>query len=194
MSIHRLLAVPLLALAAGCSTTWPVETFEAPGADLAARRTFMWSGGELGTVAAVDPSLAAQTDAHIRQAVVTGLTQRGYTEVTDSKSAEMLVSYQVVGTRKVVSSQRPRFGAPLPDDVLMQSNPPPPAASELPRERTVSEGSVLVFVEDPTGEHLLWRGMISAETRTSSRKNAADTVAEMARYIVAEFPARTAPR
>jgi hypothetical protein len=194
MTLHRWLAIPLLALAAGCSTTWQVDTFEAPGANLAERRTFMWSGGELGTVVAVDPSVATQTDEHIRQVVVTGLTQKGYTEVTDAKSAEMLVSYQVVGTRKVVSSQRPRFSAPLPDDVLMQSNPPPPAASELPRERTVRDGSVLIFVEDPTGEQLLWRGMITAETRTSGTEDTIHTATEMARDIVAGFPARTAPR
>jgi hypothetical protein len=193
MRLNRWLAVPLLAILAGCSTTWQVESYEAPGAKLSDRRTFMWGGGELGTVAAVDPSVATSTDQHIREAVVTGFTQKGYTEVTDAKSAEMVVSYQVVGTRKVVTAQRPRFSAPLPDDVLMQSNPQPPAASELPREQTVRDGSVLVFVEDPTGQQLLWRGMITAETRAASNDAAINTAQEMARDIVATFPQRTAP-
>jgi hypothetical protein len=114
--------------------------------------------------------------------------------VSDAKSAEMLVGYQVVGTRKVITTQRPRFSAPLPDDVLMQSNPPPPAASELPREQTVRDGSVIVFVSDAATEQLIWRGMITAETRSSSTESAIHTSTEMARNIVSEFPQRTAPR
>jgi Domain of unknown function (DUF4136) len=194
MASYRWFAVCLLALAAGCASTWPVDSFEAPGADLAARRTFMWTGGELGTVVDVDPSVAAETDQHIRAAVVTGLTQKGYTEVSDEKSAQMLVSYQVVGTRKIITSKRPRFTAPLPDSVLMQSNAPPPAASEMPREQTVRDGSVIVFVSDGATSQLLWRGMVTAETRASSNRSAIDTAAEMARDIVDTFPSRTGSR
>jgi hypothetical protein len=194
MASNRWFAVCLLALAAGCASTWPVDSFEAPGADLAARRTFMWTGGELGTVVDVDPSVAAETDQHIRAAVVAGLTEKGYTEVSDEKSAEMLVSYQVVGTRKIITSKRPRFTAPLPDSVLMQSNAPPPAASEMPREQTVRDGSVIVFVSDGTTSQLLWRGMVTAQTRASSNRSAIDTAAEMARDIVDTFPSRTASR
>jgi hypothetical protein len=182
----------LLSLAAGCATTWQVESYEAPGANLAGRRTFMWTGGELGTVAAVDPAVVSATDQHIREVVVAGLVRKGYSEVSDAKSAEMLVSYQVAGTRRFVTSQRPRFGAPLPDDVLMTSNPPPPAASELPRERSFRDGTVIVFVDDPASESLIWRGMITAETRSSSSEGTIHTAAEMASDIVEEFPQRGA--
>ena len=194
MGACRWFAVSLLTLAAGCSSTWPVDSFEAPGADLAARRTFMWTGGELGTVTEVDPGVAAEADQHIRAAVVTGLAQKGYTEVSDEKSAQMLVSYKVVGTRKIITSKRPRFTAPLPDSVLMQSNPPPPAASEMPREQTVRDGSVILFVSDAATSQLIWRGMVTAETRVSSTRSAIDTAAEMARDIVDSFPSRTASR
>ena len=192
MSPYRWLAGPLLALAAGCASTWQVDTFEAPGANIAGKRTFAWAGGELGTVAAVDPMVAASTDQHIRDAVVAGLVRKGYTQVADVRSADMLVSYQVVGSRRVVSSERPRFNAPPPDDVLMQSNPQPPAASELPRERTVRDGTVVVFVDEPGTERLLWRGEITAETRPTSRENAIHTAADMASAIVEKFPQRVA--
>jgi len=199
MTAHRWISAPLAAAAAalwlvasGCATTWQVDTYEPAGGGLAGKRTFAWTGGELGTVAAVDPTVAASTDLHVRGAVVAGLVRKGYTEVADARSADMLVSYQVVGSRKVVTSERPRFNAPPPDDVLMQSNPQPPAASELPRERTVRDGTVVVFVDEPGTERLLWRGEITAETRPTSRENAMHTAAEMATAIVEEFPQRTA--
>ena len=199
MTAHRWISVPLAAVAAalllvasGCETTWPVDIYEPAGAGLAGKRTFAWTGGELGTVAAVDPTVAASTELHVRDAVVATLARKGYTQVTDARSADMLVSYQVVGSRKVVTSERPRFNAPPPDDVLMQSNPQPPAASELPRERTVRDGTVVVFVDEPGTERLLWRGEITAETRPTSRENAMHTAAEMATAIVEEFPQRTA--
>ena len=191
MKPHRRIAALLLALAAGCATTWDVDTYEAPGSALTARRSFAWTGGELGTVSEVHPSVVSATDQHIREVVVAGLLRKGYQEATDAKSAEMLVSYQVAGTRKYVTSTAPRFNAPNPDDVLMTSNPQPPAASELPRERRVTEGSVIIFVDEPATGQIIWRGAITAETRSSSSEQAVHTAAEMAADIVESFQARS---
>lgn len=189
----RWLAVPALALAAACaSSTWPVDHYETPGANLAGRSTFAWMGGELGSVQAISPSVAASTDQHVKDTVVAELVRKGYTQVADAKTADMLVSYQIVGTRKYVTTERPRFGAPLPDDVLMQSNTPPPAASELPREQRYTDGSVIVFVDEPGTERLLWRGMVTAETRVGSTEAGIHTATEMARDIVDAFPQRGA--
>jgi hypothetical protein len=192
MRPHRCIAALLLALVAGCATTWDVDSYQAPGSDVAARHTFAWTGGELGTVTNVDPSVVSATDQHIREVVVAGLVHRGYEEVADAKSAQMLVSYQVAGTRKYVTSTGPRFGTPSPDDVLMTSNPQPLPASELPRERRVTEGSVMVFVTDPASGQIIWRGAITAESRSSSSEQAMHTAAEMAASIVESFPARRA--
>lgn len=194
MASHRHYGVLLLALAAGCATTWQVDSYEAPGADITSRPTFAWTGGELGTAVAIKPSVVAAAERRIRQAVVTELAKKGYQEVTDPKSARMLVSYQVAGSRKYETPKSPRFNAPNPNDVLMTSNPQPPAASELPRERQVTEGSVIVFVDDPTTGQIIWRGAISDETRSSSSDQAIQTAAEMATAIVQTFPARTASR
>jgi hypothetical protein len=191
MGSHRHLAALMLALAAGCATTWQVDGYEAPGADITARNTFAWTGGELGTVSTVEPAVVAATEQHIRQVVVAGLVRKGYQEVADAKSARMLVSYQVVGTRKYVTSDAPRYNAPLPDDVLMTSNPQPPAASELPPERRVTDGSVIVFVNDPATGKIIWRGAITAETRSASSEEAIHTAADMAAAIVESFPARS---
>lgn len=191
MGLPRRLAALLLVLSAGCATTWQVDSYQAPGSDVASRGTFAWKGGELGTGAAVDPAVASATDQHIREVVVAGLVRKGYVEVADAKSAQMLVTYQVAGTRKYVTSDGPRFNAPLPDDVLMTSNPQPPAASELPPERRVTDGTVIVFVDDPVTGQIVWRGAITAETRSSSTEQAIHTAAEMAADIVESFPAHS---
>lgn len=190
MRPYRLLAFPLLALAAACASRWPVESFEVTGANVAARNTFAWAGGELGTVSAVDPVLAARLDSQIKETVIAGLVARGYTFVADPKTADMLVRFEVAGTRRYMETERPRFSAPLPDDVLMQSRTSPPAASELPPERRVTDGSVIVFVDDPGTQRLLWRGIVTEETRTASNDAAVRTASEMARDIVARFPQR----
>ncbi len=194
MGLHRHCAALLLALAAGCGTTWQVENYQAPDSNITARSTFAWKGGELGTAVAAKPAVAAATDLHMREVVVAGLVRKGYQEVTDANSAQMLVSYQVAGTRKYQKSETPRFNAPNPNDVLMTSKPQPPAASELPRERRVTEGSVIVFVGDPATGQIIWRGSISEETRTSSSEQAIQTAADMASAIVETFPARTASK
>jgi len=193
MRLHRWLAVPMLAAAAGCASTWDVESFEAPEGDVASRRTFAWTGGELGSTSAVDPAIAHGVDQHIREAVVSGLVRKRYVEVQDPKSADMLVSYQVAGTRKYITPKKPRFSAPSPDEVLTPGNPRPPLASELPREQTVRDGSVIVFVDDPASGRLIWRGMITAETRTGSTEGAIHVAADMARQIIEEFPTHKSP-
>jgi hypothetical protein len=188
MASHRHYVALVLAFAAGCATTWQVDSYQAPGSDITARRTFAWAGGEAGTAAEIKPAEVAALDQQMRQVVVTGLVSKGYQEVADAKSAQMLVSYQVAGTRKYQKSDTPRFNAPNPDDVLMTSNPQPPAASELPRERRVTEGSVIVFVDDPATDQIIWRGAISDQTRTSSSQQAIRTAADMATAIVETFP------
>jgi hypothetical protein len=192
MRTHRALPFLALALATACATPLQVDTFEAPGSQIAARRTFAWTGGELGTVTEVDPAVVAATDQHIRDAVVAGLVRKGYQQVSDPKSAQMLVSYQVVGSRRYVTTERPRFSAPLPDDVLMSSNPQPPAASEVPRERRVTEGSVIVFADDPASGELVWRGVITTETRSASSEQGIHTAADFATRIIETFPKSSA--
>ena len=48
------------------------------------------------------------------EVVVAGLVRKGYVEVTDTEVAQMLVTQ----SRNYVTSDAPRFNAPLPDDVL----------------------------------------------------------------------------
>lgn len=179
-----------LALVAGCASTWTVDRFEAPEADIAGRRTFAWQPGELGTAAGVSRSAAAATESRLRAVVTNGLTSKGYVEV--ASGADMTVTYQVAGSQRFVLSDDRRVGAPSPTEVLTPSGTSLPPASELPREQSVREGSVIVFVEDPSSGRLIWRGLVQAETRVDSREAGLRLIEDMAREIVEQFPARRA--
>jgi len=182
------LVVAGLALATGCASPWTVDRFEAPEANVAARRSFAWKPGELGTAAGVPASVRATTESRIRTVITKGLTDKGYAEV--SSGADMIVTYQVAGTQRFVLSDERRVGAPSPTEVLTPSGPDLPPLSELPSEQKVREGSVIVFVEDPSSGRLIWRGLIQAETRVGSREAGLRMIEDMARHIIAEFPAR----
>jgi len=182
--------VGLAAALAGCASPWAVDRFEAPEAKVAARSAFFLKGGELGTTAAMNPAVSASVDTAIRNAITTELARKGYTEVADAAAAQMIVSYQVAGTRWFVIADERRVGAPSATTVLSPSEIQPPPASALPREQSVRDGTVIVFVDDPASGRLIWRGTITAETRAGSTEAGIRTIADMAHHITQEFPAR----
>jgi hypothetical protein len=188
----RLLPSFLLALAAGCASSWPVDKFEAPEANLSGRSSFAWQGGEVSTPLAQDTGVLASVETQVRAAVSGELTRKGYVEALDSARADLLVSYQVAGSKRFVLADDKRIGAPSPNEVLTPGGMPLPPASELPREQSVSEGTVVVFVVDPATGKLVWRGLVAVEGRVASKEAAVRQIAEIARHIAQEFPARRA--
>jgi hypothetical protein len=182
--------VGLAAALAGCASPWAVDRFEAPEANVASRSAFFLKGGELGTTVAMNPAVSTSVDTAIRSAITTELAHKGYTEVADAAAAQMIVSYQVAGTRRFVIADERRVGAPSATTVLSPSEIQPPPASALPREQSVRDGTVIVFVDDPASGRLIWRGTITAETRVGSTEAGIRTIADMAHHITQEFPAR----
>jgi hypothetical protein len=143
---------------------------------------------------AKQPANEASIESHIRAVVTEELTKRGYVEVPTAGGADMIVSFQVAGSRKFVTADDRRIGAPSPNEVLMPGNVPPPPASEPAREQLVREGNVVVFAEDPSSGRLIWRGLVSVESRTSSAEGAIRQIVDIARQIAVQFPAhRAAP-
>jgi hypothetical protein len=185
------LAVASVALLGACAVAPAVDTFVAPEVDFAARTSFAWKGGEFALSENTRPDVAESAAARIREAVVAELVRKGYVETADAAAADMLVSFQVSAMRRTVMPE-PRVGAPLPSEVLTVGGQPTPAASELPRERTVREGTVVLFVEDPASARVAWRGLVNVEGRVSSNEAAIRQVTETARHIAAQFPARRA--
>ncbi len=176
-------------LLAGCATHWDVDSFEAPESNVAAHRTFYWKGGEFSTPGTINPNLVESGTAAVRNEVVTELTRKGYVEVSAATGADMHVSFQVAGSQRFVVSDDRRIGAPSATTVLSPSAVQPPPASTVPREMRVRDGSVLVFIEDGASGRLIWRGTVTAETRSGSTEQAVRLIAQMAREIALAVPA-----
>lgn len=186
------LACAGLVVAAGCATQWDVDSFAAPEADLPGKATFAWKAGASSTPTISQPEVAAAMEARVRGAVTTEFVRKGFTEVTDPQRADMLVSFQVAGTRRFVVSDERRIGAPSPNEVLTASGMPVPPASDLPREQSVREGSVILFVDDAASGRVVWRGLVEVETRVTSNEAGIRMITDIARHIASEFPARRA--
>jgi hypothetical protein len=187
----RTLPVTVLTLLAACATSWTVDKFEAPEAGFAARRTYAWTGGDFGTPTEMDPAIVARADRAIRAAIDAELTQKGYVAVADAAHADMHVSYQVAGQRRfVIADDRPVGASEATESMTPGSQPVPPASSQLPREQTVRDGTVIVFIDDPGTKKLIWRGLINAETRVATTEGAIEQASNMVRQIAKEIPAR----
>ena len=179
-----------LVLLAGCATHWDVDSFEAPDGNVAARHTYFWKGGEFGTPGTLDPAMVASATSQLRATVTSEMNRKGFKEVDSAAAADMVVSFQVAGTQRFVESDERRIGAPSATTVLSPSEIQPPPASTVPRERRMREGSVLVFIEDRASGRLIWRGMVTAETRSGSTEQGVRVLTQMAREIALAIPAR----
>ena len=193
MNHRRKSALAALALLAACAgNPWTVERFEAPEADVAGKKTFLYKPGEVAAQLARQPEIAARTEAQVRQVIVGELQRKGYVEASGPTGADMVVTYQASGVRRFVESDQQRIGAPSPNQVLTPGAMPRRPASELPPERSVRDVSIVVFVEDPATGTLIWRGLVNAELRTDSLEGVVRQATDMTRHIMQQFPARRA--
>jgi hypothetical protein len=190
MANLRLLAGASILALAGCASQWTVDRYEAPEANLAARHAYFLRAGELSAPVAPDPAVAARVEAAIRATITAELGRKGYAEVATAEAADLIVSYQIAGSRRFVIPDDRRIGAPSPNTVLSPSAIQPPPLSTVPREQTIRDGSVIVFADDPATGKLIWRGLITSETRIGSTEDLVRLVENMTRSILAEFPAR----
>jgi Domain of unknown function (DUF4136) len=176
-----------------CAIPAVVDSFTEPGADLQARKTFAWHQGGVVLPQLPEPGLTASADQQLRAAIEAEFERLGYVRVDDVATADFQVGVQVVGQRRLVVEERPRIGAPSPNQVLMPGGPPTPAASELPRPQSVRDGTVTVSVYDQAGTALLWRGAVAAEDRVGSDRAMVRKAVQASRDIVRQFPRRGAP-
>lgn len=187
---RRITWMAVAAMAAGCAVHWDVETYAVPGADVASRETWFWKGGDFAGASQIEPAAIAAAESHVRAAVTEELTRKGYREASSAEAADLVASYQVSGMRRFVVDETPRIGAPSPTTVLSPSETQPPPASTVPREVSVREGSVILFLDDPRLGKLAWRGEVAEQIRAGSPEQAGRIIAQMAREIAKEVPAR----
>lgn len=193
--MHRSTWIALVAtLALGaCAIPAVVDSFTAPEANLPAMKTYAWKPGDFTLPQFPEPGLAATADQQLRSAIEAELARLGYQRIEDAGAADFLVGVNVAGQRRLVVEERPRVGAPSPNQVLSPSGPPLPAASEMPRTQSVRDGTVTVFAHDRATDTLLWRGTVEAEGKVGSNRTMVRKAVQFARDIVRQFPERTTP-
>lgn len=182
------LAAMLLA-ASGCAIHWDVDSYASPEGNVASRQTYFWKGGDFAAARQIESEAVQAAERQVRTAVTEELARKGYREVASAEAADLTVSYQVSGMRRYVDDSTPRIGAPSPNAVLSPSEIQPPPASTVPREVTVREGSIIVFLDDAKLGKLAWRGEVSSEVRASSPEQMARILGQMAREIAKDVPA-----
>jgi class 3 adenylate cyclase len=191
-TVARVVAANLALVAAllgACSTTWDIDRYEAPEATFATRHTYAWKTGQFSTPVARPGAEVAAIDRAVREAVEEELARKGYELAPDPATADMIVSFQISGYRRFVLSDDKRIGAPSATQVLTPSGTAQlPPTAVVPREQTVGDGSMIVFVDDPKSNRLIWRGLITAQTRVRSPEAGVRLAADMARAIAREIP------
>lgn len=191
---RRMVCAAIAVAAASCAVHWDVETYAAPEGNVATRQTYFWKGGDFNSAQHIGSATIAAANKDVRSAVIEELGRKGYKPVASAEAADLVVSFQVSGMRRFVVDETPRVGAPLPNTVLSPSEMQPPPASSVPREVQVRDGSVILFLDDVKLGKLVWRGEVADQIRAGSPEQTGRIIAQMAREIAKEIPARGAAR
>jgi hypothetical protein len=189
MMLRHVPVLAALALLAGCAVNpWTVDAFEAPGTDMAGRSTFFMKPGDVAAPLVSRAEMGVRLESQVRAAIIEELQRKGYVETADAAAASMVATFMVAGTRKFVEPEERRVGAPSPNQVLMSGGIPPPPASEMPPEKSVRTVSMVVYVDDPVKQSLMWRGLVETELRTSSTDMLLRSLSDIARHITQQVP------
>ena len=161
----------LLAVAAGCSSTAPLQV-KAQFDDTATyseMRSFRWlPDGPTGGSPTVRTSM--------KQAVEAELTGRGYVLIEDGRT-DFWVNFHIGIAQRIDMSN---IGYGFKPGVEPIGSPPTAA---------VTRGSIMIDVLHPESRELLWRGVASG--LKTSPVNANARIREAVRGILAEFPPLT---
>lgn len=176
---HRsLVLAAVLAVTAGCATTPKPESQIAPDANLPGYSSFGWKPAEAD---AADEPLRI-LDTHIRNAITTELTGRGY--VAAATSPELLVTYEFVAVDKLKSSPfrigigMGSFGSSVGGSVNVGS----------PSVQNYREGQLVIHVLNAAQNRELWFGSIVGNADRGEVN--AESVAASVALAMQSFPAR----
>lgn len=189
---RHLLIVAIAAMAAtvltGCSAPRRVDTEVAPAADFSSRRTFAWQESQASYDPQPDQSDVEAVKRTIRETVVEQLALKGFREVQDSKP-DFLVSFHLVVTMVMTEPE-----LCVRRHIIFEYSVSTPALEEIEvcegrttlGARTLRQGTLVVFVVDPSTHNLLWQGAVVGAA--VSRRDNADSLRGAVTQMLAEFP------
>ncbi len=193
--LPQTLSLSLLAAAAlltACAGPPRVETETAPAADFSRRQTFAWQESQASYEP--QPRVVQEVEtvkAAIHDAVLTQLSQKGYSEAS-GKQPDFLVSFHLVVTQAQAQDLCVRR------HTIFELGVTAPALSTyeicradpiMPR-RLVRKGTLVVFVVDAATGTLLWQGV--ADEDEVSRKNQIEKLRTAVEQMFATFPEQSA--
>jgi len=181
-------AIGATATLAACSAPRRVDTEVAPAADFTTRHTFAWQESQASyDPQPPEPDVEAVKRA-IRDTVVEQLALKGFHEAQNAEP-DFLVSFHLVVTTVMTEpelcSRR---------HIIFQYSVSTPALDEIEvcdgttlNPRMVRQGTLVVFVVDPTTRNLLWQGAVVGAA--VSRRDNVETLRGAVTQMLAEFPA-----
>jgi len=189
---RHLLFVAIAAMAAtvlsGCSAPRRVDTEVAPAADFSSRRTFAWQESQASYNPQPDQSDVEAVKRTIRETVVEQLALKGFREVQDAEP-DFLVSFHLVVTMVMTEPE-----LCVRRHLIFEYSVSTPALEEIEvcegrttlGARTLRQGTLVVFVVDPSTHNLLWQGAVVGAA--VSRRDNADSLRGAVTQMLAEFP------
>lgn len=189
---RRLLVVALVAMTTaaltGCSAPRRVDTEVAPAADFSSRRTFAWQESQASYDPQPDQSDVDAVKRAIRETVVEQLALKGFREVQGAEP-DFLVSFHLVVTTVMTEPE-----LCVRRHIIFEYSVSTPALEEIEvcegkstlGARTLRQGTLVVFVVDPSTHNLLWQGAVVGAA--VSRRDNADSLRGAVAQMLAEFP------
>ncbi|MAI79880.1 MAG: hypothetical protein CL917_13120 [Deltaproteobacteria bacterium] len=178
----------VLALVWACATPMRTSFDRDPNADFTRYRTFAWVGpaplarAKQGTV--TGSFVSALDDQRLRRAVDRALQSRGYTLITDTEKADLVVAYSVGTEDKVRVHQTPSSMTvyPYPGRYRYGSW----YTGSTVNVQQYTEGTLTLEVYDRRTEQAVWVGW--ASRRLSRKDDSQKIINEAVSKILSGFP------
>lgn len=184
-----LLAATLAVVA--CETPIRVSTDRDPGADFSAYQSYAWISAEplIRQVQGVTegPPISPIDDTRIRAAVATELGAKGWKQVDDPETADLIVSYGLGARERTEIYETPAAGGYYGRRGYAYGGW---YAGSTVRTEQVTEGTLTLEFFDRRTKQAVWVGWASKRIYDSSKQNRDQTVTTAIQKILASFPAR----
>jgi len=177
-----------VAALAACSAPRRIDTEVAPAADFSSRRTFAWQESQASYDPQPDQSDVEAVKRAIRDTVVEQLALKGFRE-EEGAEPDFLVSFHLIVTTVMTEPE-----LCIRRHIIFEYSVATPALDEIEvcegsskvSSRPLHQGTLVVFVVDPTSHNLLWQGVVVGAA--VSRRDNVDSLRGAVMQMLAGFP------